>query len=145
LALRSRAFCVIAMVADGLTRERTSARKATDWRLSVGVRVLSGAAIVRRVVYGNPRIRAADGPDACEGRRRPDAPPAHEVTRLSDFKDLGALLRNFFRRTLPARSDAPKDEDRRPTGPFRLGLGEVEKRPKRKAHFAKRNETFRKA
>src|SRR5215472_8710646 len=28
LALRSRAFCVIAMVADGLTRERTSARKA---------------------------------------------------------------------------------------------------------------------
>jgi hypothetical protein len=26
--LRSRAFCVIAMVADGLTRERTSARKA---------------------------------------------------------------------------------------------------------------------
>src|SRR6202161_3125803 len=38
LALRSRAFCVIAMVADGLTRERTSARKATDWRLSVGVK-----------------------------------------------------------------------------------------------------------
>jgi hypothetical protein len=37
LALRSRAFCVIAMVADGLTRERTSARKAMGgWRLSVG-------------------------------------------------------------------------------------------------------------
>src|SRR5580704_16740460 len=28
LALRSRAFCVTVMVAEGLTRERTSARKA---------------------------------------------------------------------------------------------------------------------
>ena len=37
-ALRSRAFCVTAIVAEGLTRERASAMKATDWRLSVGVR-----------------------------------------------------------------------------------------------------------
>ena len=42
LALRSRAFCVITIVAEGFTRERTSARNATDWRLSVGVRKLSG-------------------------------------------------------------------------------------------------------
>src|SRR5579872_2037397 len=53
LALRSRAFCVIAMVADGLTRERTSARKATDWRLSFAG-ILSGAAIVGRAACGNP-------------------------------------------------------------------------------------------
>src|SRR6185437_11422201 len=61
LALRSRAFCVTAMVAEGFTRERTSARKAMGgWRLSVAGK-LSGAAIVRRAPRGNPGCEAARG------------------------------------------------------------------------------------
>src|ERR1700735_2703324 len=64
LALRSRAFCVIAMVADGLTRERTWARKATDLALfGWGEEKMSGARIVRRAACGTPggegRIRPA--------------------------------------------------------------------------------------
>jgi hypothetical protein len=39
--------------------------------------------------------------------------PAHKFTRLNDFRDLGALLRNFFA-ALPARSDAPKGRGRAP-------------------------------
>src|SRR5271169_53433 len=66
LALRSRAFCVIAMVADGLTRERTSARKATDWRLSVAVKKIerrsySEANVARQPqAYGSARARLLD-------------------------------------------------------------------------------------
>src|SRR6202040_4300672 len=82
LALRSRAFCVIAMVADGLTRERTSARKATDWRLSVA------GEIGRRTYSETSGLRQ---PPAGEGGEQRGAlkasaaghAPAHFVTRLN--------------------------------------------------------------
>src|ERR1700722_12595919 len=82
LALRSRAFCVIAMVADGLTRERTSARKATDWRLSV-------AGNIERRTYNKtsaarqPRqMKAANGADARAERGRTEPGSQSYATQL---------------------------------------------------------------
>jgi hypothetical protein len=55
--------------------------------------------------------------------------------------ELGALLRNFFAKRAARRSH----EDGRPARPFRFDWRWAETRPKRNAHFALRNETFRKA
>jgi hypothetical protein len=44
--------------------------------------------------------------------------PAHKFTGANDSKALAALLRNFFTAT---RSDAPMDEEGRPTAPLRSG------------------------
>src|SRR5277367_5022064 len=60
LAFRSRAFCVIAMVADGLTRERTSARKATDWRLSVAVRIVERRSYNETDAARQPQVKGSD-------------------------------------------------------------------------------------
>src|SRR5580698_5427621 len=62
LALRSRAFCVIAMVADGLTRERTSARKA------IGVLAPFGWGLLEQASYSE--AGAARQPLAGEGQNR---------------------------------------------------------------------------
>jgi hypothetical protein len=84
--------------------------------------------------------KTANGPDGREERGRPNAPPAHKVTRANDSNGLGALLRNFFRGDFQLRR-APKDEDGQPAGPFRLMPGEAGKLPKTKGSFrqAKRN------
>src|SRR3984957_10850295 len=108
LALRSRAFCVIAMVADGLTRERTSARKAMCELAPFGCGKIERRSYSEAGGLRQPRpTKTANGPDGREERGRPNAPPAHKVTRANDSNRLGALLRNFFRGDFQLRR-APK-------------------------------------
>src|SRR5271156_1071311 len=68
LALRSRAFCVTVIVAEGFTGERTSARKAMGTEsLSEAGGFCGGAPIVRRASNGNPHADA--GADRRFGER----------------------------------------------------------------------------
>src|SRR5215468_10561544 len=64
LALRSRAFCVIAMVADGLTRERTSARKAIGRLAPFGCGGFAGRTYSKASAPGQPRLLSRPGPDS---------------------------------------------------------------------------------
>src|SRR5271156_3851271 len=68
LALRSRAFCVTAMVAEGLTRERTSAMKAMAGFLDLA---FSGK---RRTIVSSARGCNPDGDAA-----RPISPPRGRI------------------------------------------------------------------
>src|ERR1700735_4425780 len=85
LALRSRAFCVIAMVADGLTRERTSARKATDWRLSVGVKKIERRSYSEASGLRQPPAREGGQERGAQRASAARCAPANFVTRLNDF------------------------------------------------------------
>ena len=106
-----------------------------DWRLSVAVKK------IERRTYSEASGRAATPLrlGALEGGR-PER-PARKVTRTNDFKDLGALLRNFFRGNFQLRR-APKDEDGRPTGPIRFMPGRRRKTAKTK-RLISRGETKR--
>src|SRR5690242_6123775 len=57
LAFSSRAFCVMAMVADGFTRDRTSARKAIGLLLLRQRGFQSGRTLVRARFPDNPQER----------------------------------------------------------------------------------------
>src|SRR5690348_12246785 len=95
LALRSRAFCVIAMVADGLTRERTLARKAT------GMAPFFCRRNERRTYSEANAARQPWNQDG-GGTGREESPAtgsAHKFTRANDSKALAALLRNFLAAT----------------------------------------------
>ncbi len=102
LALRSRAFCVIAMVADGLTRERTSARKATGLAPFGWGRKLSGAAIVRRAACATP----ANGPEASKdaGDRTPPRTKLRDCQRFQWLRC--AFVQLFYAAQTPRASSS---------------------------------------
>src|SRR5580700_3940806 len=112
LALRSRAFCVIAMVADGLTRERTSARKAMGGLASFGCSMK-----VERRTY-----READA------ARQPQA-YGSERARLPDHGEKGwAVFCQFdradamnARQLVEAAGPALRHFDERPIGENHIG------------------------
>ena len=80
-----------------------AAEKLTSARLS---------ATWSRAASGNGRPTPAPSASSLLWRRRPDAAPAHKVTRLNHFMVLGALSRNFFGE--PAFSSPRSDEGGRP-------------------------------
>src|ERR1700722_18778790 len=104
LALRSRAFCVIAMVAGGLTRERTSARKAMCELAPFGC----GEFVERRTYSEAKAARQPRRP-----RRRTDRTGASDRRRhraqscaRQRFQWIGCAFAQLFSRRLPAPTRA---------------------------------------
>jgi hypothetical protein len=126
LALRSRAFCVIAMVADGLTRERTSARKAIG-----GLAPFSCGEIVERRTYSE--ASAARQPRCASGLAGGRSAPRAKLRTPMIARAWVRFCATFFAAT--SSSDARR-RTRMGGRPDRFAscLGDAGKLPKRTAH-----------